>query len=166
MAAARKKPATRRSPSAEDPAAAPHRPTRKTQGKPARPAPVSTTPRPFFNCDKCPSYCCSYELIQVTDADVRRLAKHFALDEPTARRRFVHQVDGEPSLRHQKDEHYGTVCQFLDLESRRCTVYHARPRICRDFPGTARCGYYDFLMSERRSQEDPEFVSRAYNPPK
>ncbi len=61
-------------------------------------------------------------------------------------------------LRHRKDEHFGSVCCFLDREERRCTVYAARPAICRAYPGTGRCGFYDFLVSERRSQEDPEYV--------
>ena len=62
-------------------------------------------------------------------------------------------------LRQKADEHFKLVCRFLDSETRRCTVYEARPRICREFPGSARCGYYDFLSFERRAQEDPEWVS-------
>ena len=45
-----------------------------------------------------------------------------------------------------------------------CTIYHARPEICRDYPGTRKCGYYEFLMFERMLQEDDEFVPTAYNP--
>ena len=56
------------------------------------------------------------------------------------------------------DEIFGSACRFLDPERRRCTIYAARPRICRVYPGTPRCGFYDFLMSERRSQDDPEYV--------
>ncbi len=141
--------------------------TRKRQATshhPHHPPGDAPPPKAFFNCDKCPSYCCSYELIEVTDADLARLAKHFEMTEAQAEKKLTHLVEGQRSLRHQKDEHYGSICQFLDLQTRRCTVYGARPSICREFPGTARCGYYDFLMSERRSQEDPEFVSRAYNP--
>ena len=29
---------------------------------------------------------------------------------------------------------------------------------CRTYPG-GRCGYYDFLAFERRTQEDPEYIS-------
>jgi hypothetical protein len=38
-------------------------------------------------------------------------------------------------------------------------VYEHRPRICRKFPGTVRCGYYDFLTFERRAQNDPEYIA-------
>ncbi len=51
------------------------------------------------------------------------------------------------------------ICRFFDTDERRCTIYSARPAVCRAFPGSARCGYYDFLSFERRAQEDPEFVA-------
>ena len=47
---------------------------------------------------------------------------------------------------------------FLDLKTRRCTVYEARPAVCRDYPDRPRCGYYDFLKWEREFQDDPDFV--------
>lgn len=121
----------------------------------------------FYDCHNCPSYCCSYPRIAVTAKDVARLARHFGIDAGAARRRFTKKGDepGEVVLRHQKDEIYGTVCRFLDLETRMCTVHAARPRICRDHPGNSTCHYYSFLMAERRYQDDPEFVARAYNPP-
>ena len=121
----------------------------------------------FYDCQNCPSYCCSYPRIAVTKKDIQRLAKHFGLDYEKARRRFTKKGDepGEVVLRHQKDETYGTVCRFLDLETRLCTVHTARPGICREHPGTPQCAYYNFLMSERRYQDDPEFIARAYNPP-
>ncbi len=62
-------------------------------------------------------------------------------------------------MRRKKDEHYGKICRFFDTEERRCTIYAARPGVCRAFPGSARCGYYDFLSFERRAQNDPEFVA-------
>ena len=97
--------------------------------------------------------------------DLERLAKHFVISVGAARRRFTKQgLDaGERVLRHKKDEHYGTVCQFLDSDTRQCTIYSVRPQICRIFPGTVRCGYYDFLTFERRMQDDSEYVSTTFN---
>jgi Fe-S-cluster containining protein len=122
----------------------------------------------FYDCHNCPSYCCTYPRIGVTTEDIARLARHFGIDAAVAKRRFTRKGEepGEVILRHKKDEVYGTACRFLDLETRMCTVHTARPGICRAHPGTTSCGYYTFLMSERRYQEDPEFVARAYNPPK
>ncbi len=113
----------------------------------------------FYLCSNCPAFCCTYDHIEVTPADLKRLAAHFGISERAARRRFTKAGDdGVRVMRHKKDKIFGTACQFLDPKSRQCGIYEARPRICRAYPGTVRCGFYDFLSSERRSQEDPEHV--------
>ena len=122
-------------------------------------------PKVSFNCKRCPGYCCSYPRIEVKKRDLRRLAKHFGLSLEAARKKFTKRglEDGERILRHKSDDIYGTVCRFFDREERMCTVYKARPTICRDFPGTRRCGYYDFLTFERGLLEDPDHVATTYN---
>lgn len=115
----------------------------------------------FYDCRNCPAHCCSYDHIEVTPRDLARLAAHFGLSEKRARKRFTKKNPDEPGgriMRHKEDEHFGTACQFLDPVSRQCSIYDARPAICRAYPGTPRCGFYDFLMAERRSQDDPEHV--------
>lgn len=114
-----------------------------------------------YDCLKCPAYCCSYEHIPVTDKDLKRLAKYFDLEVETARRKFTKKGDAETPrvLRHQEDEHFDTICRFIDTETRNCTIYEARPDICRDFPTQKRCGYYDFLTFEREVQEDEEWIA-------
>ena len=84
-----------------------------------------------------------------------------------ARRRFTKpgRKPGEVVLRHVRDALFGTACRFLDLTTRRCTVYEVRPRVCRRHPSTPTCHYYAFLMAERRHQHDPRHVTRAYNIP-
>lgn len=120
----------------------------------------------LYDCDRCPAYCCSYPRIIVTPKDIRRLAKFFGMTQKDVRRKFIKKGEepGERIIRHRKDESYGSVCRFLDRDTRMCTVYKGRPKICREFPGTRRCGYWDFLEFERDLQEDPEFVATAYNP--
>ncbi len=117
----------------------------------------------FYNCERCPAYCCSYPRIQVTGKDIKRLARYFEISKKKARKRFTKSGEepGERVLRHQKDHIYDSVCQFLDRDSRRCTIYEARPSICREYPGGPRCGYYDFLAFERRAQDDPDFIPSA-----
>jgi len=113
-----------------------------------------------FNCLNCPGYCCSYPVITVNKYDVGRLAKHFGISWEEAEKRFTKSQHGyKRILRKKKDEHYGTICRFFDQENRCCGIYEARPHVCRAFPGSGRCGYYDFLMFERRAQDDPEFVA-------
>lgn len=121
----------------------------------------------FYDCLNCPSYCCTYPRIPVNKRDVRRLAKHHGIDDTEAARRFTKQgwTKRERVLRHQKDGVFGSACRFLDLDTRLCTVHEARPAICRGHPAGPSCGYYVFLMSERRDQNDPRHVARAYNLP-
>jgi len=117
-----------------------------------------------YNCAKCPGYCCSYPLIPLNIRDVRRLARHFGLGFEAARKKFTKVDRDEPyAMRRKADEHFGRVCRFFDTAKRRCTIYEARPEICRSYPGDNKCGYYDFLVSERASQEDPAHVASTWN---
>jgi uncharacterized protein len=118
----------------------------------------SAKPKTHYDCTKCPAYCCTYDSIIVEKADVKRLAKHFGIDPEVAKRRFTKTVEGEQVLRHQKDKIYGSACMFLDLKTRRCTIYDARPGVCHEYPDQPRCGYFDFLKWERAHQGDDEFV--------
>jgi Fe-S-cluster containining protein len=114
----------------------------------------------LYNCMKCPGYCCSYPVIPLTKRDVERLAKHHDLGFEQARRRFTKEGHGHKyTMRRKKDKIYGRICRFFDTVQRRCTIYKARPATCRSYPGSGRCGYYDFLMHERRCQEDDTFVA-------
>ncbi len=120
--------------------------------------------RKLYDCTNCPGYCCSYPVIAVTAADIKRLANYHEITVEEATKRFTKSAHGEKHvLRRKTDEHYGRICRFFDTEKRRCTVYTARPAICRSFPGSSRCGYYDFLMFERRKQDDPQFVATTDN---
>lgn len=111
-----------------------------------------------YDCLKCPAYCCSYDRIEVTERDLKRLARRFGLELETARKRFTKIREKEQVLRHQKDKIYGSVCMFLDVKKRRCTIYEDRPGVCHEYPDRQRCGYYDFLSWEREFQEDEEFI--------
>jgi Fe-S-cluster containining protein len=121
----------------------------------------------FYDCFNCPSYCCTYPRIPVTKRDLRRLARHHDIDEQEAERRFTKRgwTKRERVMRHQDDEIFGSACRFLDLETRLCTVHEARPAVCRGHPDSPSCGYYTFLMAERRDQKDPALEVRAYNLP-
>jgi Fe-S-cluster containining protein len=113
-----------------------------------------------YSCDKCPAYCCTYTDIEVTARDIERLARHFDLDYARAEERFTKaDAKGARLLRHRKDRIFDSTCMLLDQEERRCTVYDARPGVCRKYPDSSRCGYYDFLSFEREQQGDEEHVA-------
>ena len=115
----------------------------------------------MFNCSKCPAYCCSYEKIEVSKRDVLRIARHFGVPYKQAEKRYTKNSSVGRVLRHKEDHIFKEVCQFLDTETRRCGIYEARPTVCREYPDSLRCGYYDFLASERRRQCDDEFIPDA-----
>ena len=125
--------------------------------KKAFPVPV----RAQYSCLKCPGYCCSYPEIEVAPRDIERLAKHFELPYRAAEERFT-RYDAKENvrlLRHRKDTVFDSVCTFFDQDKRRCTVYAVRPGVCRNYPDSPRCGYYDFLKFERAHQDDPAFIA-------
>ena len=58
-------------------------------------------------------------------------------------------------MRRKADPHFGKICQFFDTKKRRCTIYTARPTICREYPGGG-CGYYSFLMARAQFAGRPQ----------
>ncbi|MEZ5661229.1 MAG: YkgJ family cysteine cluster protein [Burkholderiaceae bacterium] len=115
-----------------------------------------------YDCAKCPGYCCSYDRIEAKDSDVKRIARHFDMSfEEAEKKYFRWYTPDERILRHRKDEVYGSICRFFDTDERRCTIYKARPSVCRQYPNGNKCGYYDFLIFERKHQDDDTFIPSA-----
>lgn len=81
-----------------------------------------------------------------------------------AERKFTRAAFGQKwVLRRKKDHHFGKICRFFDTKKRNCSVYDARPLICRGYPNEKRCGYWDFLSWERKHQQDPDYVATTDN---
>ena len=129
-------------------------------GKPF-PIPVRVAkPKPRYSCSKCPGYCCSYTEIEVKVSDVDRLARHFGISYRAAEARFTKtNAKGVMMMRHAKDKIFDTICAQFDQEKRQCTVYHARPGVCRQYPDSPRCGYFEFLKFEREQQGEEDWVA-------
>jgi len=118
---------------------------------------MGTNGRPKYDCNECPAYCCAvYERVQVNRRDVLRLAKHFGVSEEIAATRYTKVVNKERILRRKADSLFGEACHFLNVVTRQCGIYHARPGTCRQFPDTERCAYWDLLKFEKQQQGDPD----------
>jgi uncharacterized protein len=118
-------------------------------------------PKVHYDCSKCPAFCCSvYERVQVTKRDLKRLAKYFGVPVEVAEKRYtkIHSASGERVLRRKKDHIFGEACQFINPETRGCTIYEGRPQVCREYPDRTRCSYYDLLQFERRQQDDEDVL--------
>jgi len=120
---------------------------------------LTETQRSYYNCSNCPAYCCSvYERVQVSNQDLKQIARHFDVNVKKASERFTTTYKGERILRRKADPIFGKACKFLNPETRQCTIYDARPQVCREFPARARCAYYDLLQFERVQQGDDTVV--------
>ena len=116
---------------------------------------IAKKPRVFYDCEKCPAFCCSvYERVAVSDSDLERLALHFGLSIEEADKQLTKKWQDERILKRQIDPVLGTACRYLDLKTRGCTIYHARPDTCRDYPVRKRCAYYDLYRFEMEQQDD------------
>jgi uncharacterized protein len=123
-----------------------------------------TSQAAVYDCQKCPGYCCSYPVIQVSKPDVARLARFFDLSVRSAEIKFTRSAHGyKRVLRRKNDVHFGKICSLFDSTKRCCSVYTARPKICRIFPQEKYCGYWDFLSFERKHQKDLEAVAITDN---
>jgi Fe-S-cluster containining protein len=90
-------------------------------------------PRLRFECTGCGACCTqrgSYAHVYVNDEEASALAGHLGVSVATFRRRFTF-VDREGWRQLRFDT---GACTFLDPETKRCTVYAARPVQCRTFP--------------------------------
>lgn len=52
------------------------------------------SPTNLFNCGRCPAYCCSYPIIEVTKKDLRQLASHFDVPVKQAKKEFSEKAAG------------------------------------------------------------------------
>ena len=88
-----------------------------------------------YDCDKCVAYCCSiYERVQVGRYGTSgRLAAHFGITPEVATSRYTKMFGKERILRRRADRLFGQACMFLNQDTRKCTIYDARPGTCRDF---------------------------------
>src|SRR4029453_6820114 len=112
-----------------------------------------------YDCDKCVAYCCSiYVRVQVRPSNIRRLAAHFRVLPEVATQRFTKLFGKERILRRKADRLFDQACMFLNQDTLKCTIYHARPLVCREFPTTSRCAYYDLIQWERKQQDDPDVI--------
>lgn len=104
----------------------------------------NTKKLPPYDCTHCPAYCCGYPIIEVKKPDIKRIARHLQISEEEAKENYTEQENNRVRKMKQKmDKKFNTpVCQFLDLKKRQCTIYRARPQICRDYPGD-RCQWHD-----------------------
>lgn len=80
------------------------------------------------NCLDC-AHCCKTVGPLLRPSDVKRLAKYLKLTEGEFEKQYLRRdEDGDLVMR-------TLPCPFLEADNR-CSVYHIRPRACREYPHT------------------------------
>ena len=104
----------------------------------------------LYDCDSCPAYCCAYPIVEATKRDIARLARYFDLPVEEAKEKFTEKENNRVRrMKQRQDKKFGApVCIFLNQKNRQCSVYKARPKICREYPND-RCEWYDRSQFEK-----------------
>ena len=99
-----------------------------------------------FKCSQCGDCCTGAPgYVWVNKAEIEALAEEIGLDLDEFEQKYVRKIGIRKSL----VEFPNGDCVFFDGESRKCTVYHARPRQCRTWP---------FWRSNLRTAEKKSFL--------
>lgn len=103
----------------------------------------------LYDCGQCAAYCCGYPIIETKPKDIRRLARHFDLSAAEAKSQFTEKENNRVrKMKQRHDKKFNSpVCIFLNQKTRQCSVYEARPAICREHPGD-RCEWNDRRLLE------------------
>ena len=84
-----------------------------------------------FKCTQCGDCCTGAPgYVWVNKEEIAGLAAETGMDVETFERKYVRKIGVRKSL----VEFSNGDCVFFDGESRKCTVYNARPRQCRTWP--------------------------------
>lgn len=95
-----------------------------------------------FQCTGCGDCCTGAPgYVWVNQAEIAELARRMGVETDEFERKYVRKVGVRKSL----VEFANGDCVFFDGQSRKCTVYEARPRQCRTWP---------FWRSNLRTPED------------
>jgi uncharacterized protein len=84
-----------------------------------------------FTCTQCGNCCTGAPgVVWLTDEELEQIAGVLGKTTDDVRREHTRQVEGRTSL----TERENGDCTFFDSQTRRCTVYSARPAQCRTWP--------------------------------
>jgi Fe-S-cluster containining protein len=79
------------------------------------------------------------------DADVKRIARHFKMGTDAFRKKWLRKdKEGDWLNKH-------TPCQFLDLQSNKCTIYSIRPADCKGFPHLTKKKVADYFHVHKQN---------------
>lgn len=87
-----------------------------------------------IDCLKCAN-CCKTTGPLFTEKDIERIAKHFRMSPAVFEQKYLRTDEDQDKVLRQ------LPCPFLG-EDNFCSIYHVRPKACREFPHTDRKKIY------------------------
>lgn len=128
----------------------------------------------FYDCDRCPAMCCTtYASVALSEGEPQKMAAALGVSVPQflveRTEIFTSELTKREGIRLRRKADPATggdACGLFDTETRRCTVYDARPQVCRAWPDKThqppalqgRCQFYDLMMFVRGENRDPQMV--------
>lgn len=106
-------------------------------------------------CDRCvKSDCCHIDRIHLNDAERRRILEHLGLeDTPKNNKRYFDDDDDLAGYYTHVMKHSGDPAHCIFLKPvkgiMRCSIYEARPQVCRDYDA-GYCTEYSKLLPKKR----------------
>lgn len=88
-------------------------------------------------CSQCDAKCCKGEsgYVFVNVGDIHRIASHLKLSVDDFSHKHLRKInDKHFSLKEIKISDDNYACEFLNLDTNRCTIYEVRPTQCIKFP--------------------------------
>ena len=108
-------------------------------------------------CSQCDAKCCKGEsgYVFVNIGDIGRIAKHLKLSQANFSEKYLRRINDKGfSLKETKISDNNYACEFLDLDSNRCTIYDVRPKQCITFP------FWEYYKKNKKKvkQECPAII--------
>lgn len=109
------------------------------------------------NCSKCIATCCTMP-VEVSGSDLVRLGlctfeelsfSHKDVAKKLLKKKIIKKFDSKNQIFVLSQMALGE-CLYLDLKTRKCTIYEKRPEVCRRFPTLvgSRLGYCPYIKNK------------------
>ncbi|MEO9210229.1 MAG: YkgJ family cysteine cluster protein [Ginsengibacter sp.] len=100
-----------------------------------------------IDCLGCAN-CCKVMSPTYTNADILRISKHLGMKPKEFKEKWLYLDKRENDWMNRS-----RPCQFLDLETNKCTIYEVRPKDCAQFPHLARKPVLDYFYIHKQNIE-------------
>lgn len=96
------------------------------------------------NCLRCAN-CCRTMSPVFTASDIKRIATHLRMSVPAFREKWLYKTNSGVWMNQSQP------CQFLNLDTNKCTVYAVRPADCAGFPHLTKRRMVDYMHVHKQN---------------